>query len=88
MTSMTYDQPPTVAGRIERRFRRLMTKRTLSEIKRVAATGTTVHFLGPTAEDLEVIGANLMDPARRTQVLESSLATSAAALATGRVPAA
>lgn len=88
MTSMTYDQPPTVAGRIERRFRRLMTKRTLTEVKRVAATGTTVHFLGPTAEDLAVIGANLMDPARRTQVLETSLRTSAAALATGRVPAA
>ena len=38
-------------------------------------------FLGPTAEDLEVIGANLMDPARREAVLATSLATSATALA-------
>ncbi len=88
MTSMTYDQPTSVAGRIERRFRRLMTKRTLAEVKRVAARGTVVHFLGPTAEDLAVIGVNLMDPSRRARVLETSLRTSAAALATGRVPAA
>ncbi len=79
MTSMTYDRPDTVTGRIERRFRRLSTKRVLSEVKKVATTGTTVRFLGPTAADLEVIGANLMDPTRRTAVLESSLRTSAAA---------
>lgn len=88
MTSLTYDQPPTVAGRLERRFRRLMTKRSMAEVKRVAATGTKVHFLGPTAEDLVAIGANLMDPSRRVQVLETSLVTSAAALAAGTAPAA
>ena len=81
MTSMTYDSPDQVAARIERRFRRLMTKRVLGEVKKVAATGTKVTFLGPTAEDLEVIGANLMDPARREAVLATSLATSATALA-------
>jgi NTE family protein len=81
MTSLTYDQPTTVAGRLERRFRRIMTKRSLAEVKRVAARGARVHFLGPTAEDLSVIGVNLMDPARRVQVLETSLRTSAAALA-------
>ncbi|MDP9183903.1 MAG: patatin-like phospholipase family protein, partial [Actinomycetota bacterium] len=88
MTSMTYDEPPTVAGRLERRFRRIMTKRSLAEVKRVAARGAKVHFLGPTAEDLVAIGANLMDPRRRTQVLETSLLTSAAALDAGTVPAA
>jgi NTE family protein len=87
MTSTSYDQPTAVAARLERRFRRLMTKRTLAEVRRVAAQGTTVHLLGPTAEDLSVIGVNLMDPARRAQVLETSLRTSAAALA-GAVPAA
>jgi NTE family protein len=87
MTSMSYDQPASVAGRLERRFRRLMTKRALAEVKRVAAYGTRVHFLGPTAEDLAVIGVNLMDPSRRVQVLETSLVTSAAALA-GSAPAA
>jgi NTE family protein len=88
MTSLTYDSPQTMAGRLERRFRRLVTKRSLAEVKRVAARGTAVHFLGPTAEDLAVIGTNLMEPSRRTAVLETSLRTSAAALGAGRMPAA
>jgi len=81
MTSMTFDAPTQVAARIERRFRRIVTRRVLNEIKKVAATGTKVTFLGPTAEDLEVIGANMMDPRRRIEVLETSLATSSRALA-------
>ena len=83
MTSLSYDSPDTLTARIERRFRRLVTKRVIGEIKRVAATGTKVTFLGPTAEDLAVIGANMMDPRRRTEVLETSLRTSAAALRSG-----
>jgi NTE family protein len=81
MTSLDYDRPTTVAGRLERRFRRLATKRVVAEMKKVAATGTQVTFLGPGAEDLAAIGANLMDPSRREAVLEASLRTSAAALA-------
>jgi len=80
MTSLDYDTPHTVAGRIERRFRRLTTKRVVREMKKVAAAGTEVVFLGPTAEDLDAIGANLMDPRRRTRVLETSLRTSTEAL--------
>lgn len=84
MTSLRYDRPSTVAGRIERRVRRLSTRRVVGEIKKVAATGTKVTFLGPDAQDLEAIGANLMDPRRRARVLETSLRTSAAALADGK----
>ena len=80
MTSLRYDAPTTVAARIERRFRRISSKRVVGEIKKVAATGTKVTFLGPGAEDLEVIGANMMDPRRREQVLETSMRTSLAAL--------
>jgi len=80
MTSTTFDAPAQVAARLERRFRRIVTRRVLSEVKKVAATGTKVTFLGPTADDLEVIGANMMDPRRRIEVLETSLATSAQAL--------
>jgi NTE family protein len=80
MTSLDYDRPATVAGRLERRFRRLVTKRLVGEVKKVAASGTRVTLLGPGAEDLDAIGANLMDPRRREQVLETSLRTSAAAL--------
>lgn len=80
MTSLDYDTPATVAGRLERRVRRLSTRRVVRELEKVAATGTRVVFLGPTAQDLDAIGANLMDPRRRGRVLETSLRTSAAAL--------
>lgn len=84
MTSLDYDNPTAVASKVERRFRRLVTKRLVGEVKKVAATGTKVTLLGPGAEDLAVIGANMMDPRRREQVLETSLRTSLAALRSGR----
>ena len=80
MTSTELDTPGSVAGRIERRFRRLVTKRLLREADRVAATGTRVTLLCPGSEDLAAIGANLMDPRRREKVLETSLRTSAVSL--------
>jgi NTE family protein len=86
MTSLEYDAPATVAGRLERRFRRLSTRRVVSEMKKVSATGTKVTFLGPGAEDLAAIGANLMDPRRREQVLTTSLRTSGAALRASSTP--
>ena len=86
MTSMHYDDPTSVAARVERRFRRLITKRLIGEMKKVAAAGTRVTMLHPGAEDLAAIGANLMDPRRRTRVFETSLRTSAEALRVGRAP--
>ena len=86
MTSMQYDDPTSVAARVERRFRRLLTRRLISEVKKVAASGTRVTMLNPGPEDLAAIGANLMDPRRRTQVFETSLRTSAEALREGRNP--
>lgn len=80
MTSLDYDRPVSVAARIERRMRRLVTRRLVGEVKKVAATGTRVTLLGPGAQDLDAIGANLMDPSRRELVLETSLRTSTAAL--------
>lgn len=80
MTSFEYDSPETVAGRLERRLRRRLTKRLLAEARKVEAAGTKVTLLGPGAEDLATIGTNLMDPRRRRQVLETSLRTSLAAL--------
>ncbi|MGZ6793369.1 MAG: patatin-like phospholipase family protein, partial [Mycobacteriales bacterium] len=80
MTSLSYDDPTSVAAKVERSMRRLVTRRVVGEVKKVAATGTRVRWLGPTAQDLAVIGANMMDPRRRTEVLETSLRTSAAAL--------
>jgi NTE family protein len=81
MTSFSYDEPESVVGRLERRFRRLVTRRLQREAAKVRRTGTRVTLLGPGREDLEAIGVNLMDPSRRARVLDTSLRTSAAALA-------
>ena len=85
MTSLEYDAPTAVAARLERRLRRIVTKRLVGEVKKVAGTGTKVTLLGPGAEDLAVIGANMMDPRRRERVLETSLRTSTATLRAGAV---
>ena len=82
MTSLDYDAPTSMAARVERQLRRVVTRRLVREVKKVAATGTRVTLLGPGREDLEAIGANLMDPRRRARVLETSLRTSAAAVRT------
>ena len=83
MASFEMDDPATLVGRLERRFRRAMTRRVLHEAGKVRRQGTAVTILGPGREDLEAIGINLMDARRRRSVLETSLRTSAAALAGG-----
>jgi NTE family protein len=81
MISFDYDEPASVVGRMERRFRRAMTKRVLHEAGKVRRRGSSVTLLGPGREDLEAIGVNLMDHRRRSTVLDTSLRTTAAALA-------
>jgi NTE family protein len=81
MISFDYDEPASVVGRMERRFRRAMTKRVLHEAGKVRRRGSSVTLLGPGREDLEAIGVNLMDSRRRAAVLDTSLRTTAAALA-------
>ncbi len=81
MISFDYDEPTTVVARMERRFRRAMTKRVLNEAGKVRRSGTAVTLLGPGREDLEAIGVNLMDHRRRGVVLDTALRTTAAALA-------
>jgi NTE family protein len=90
MVSFDYDEPATLVGRFERRFRRAMTKRVLHEAAKVRRHGSAVTILGPGRDDLEEIGVNLMDHRRRSRVLETSLRTTAAALraADSRLPAA
>ena len=82
MASFELDNPWNPAVRLERVFRRVVTLGLAREIRKVTATGTGVTVLTPGPEDLAVIGANLMNPGRRAAVLETSLRTSAAALAT------
>jgi NTE family protein len=86
MISFDYDEPTSVVGRVERRFRRAMTKRALHEAGKVRRRGSSVTLLGPGREDLEAIGINLMDYRRRTAVLDTALRTTAIALAGSEPP--
>jgi len=60
--------------------RRQVTRRLLNEAQKVTLGGVAITILAPGPEDLAAIGANMMDPARRLEVLETSLRTSALAL--------
>lgn len=80
MVSFALDRPSTLVTRLERRWRVQVTKRCLTEAAKVHRSGTEVTILGPGPEDLEAMGANLMDVRRRPFVLETSLHTSVAAL--------
>ncbi len=84
MASFDYDRPTGVGARLERAFRRSVTRRMLGEAAKVRRAGGSVTMLGPGREDLEAIGANMMDPTRRAAVLETSLRTSAEALRRAR----
>jgi NTE family protein len=74
------DNPLNPAAHLERLFRRVITMGLMREIRKVQATGATVTVLTPGPEDLAAIGANMMNPARRRRVLETSLRTSPAAV--------
>jgi NTE family protein len=67
-------------ARAERRWRRLVSRRVLADAEALRASGTAVTLLGPGPEDLQTIGANLMDPRRRQAVLATAQRTSVEAL--------
>lgn len=80
MVSFAMDRPDHMIAKLERRWRVQVTKRCLREVEKVRANGADVVVLGPGPEDLEAIGANLMEVGRRVNVLETSLRTSVEAL--------
>lgn len=84
--SLHPDSPTSVPARLERRWRRRVTAGLLREVAAVEASGTRVTLLTPGPEDLAAMGVNLMDPARRLDVLATSLRTSRQALV--RLPSA
>ena len=83
LVTLRPDRPRSLVARMERRWRALMTRRCLREAAKLHVEGTRVTILGPGPEDLEAIGVNVMQVGRRIGVLETSLRTSAAALAGG-----
>ena len=76
MISFDMDSPTGIQARLERRWRSQVTKVCRDEMALVRAAGARVYALGPGREDLEAIGANLMDSSRRRLVLDTSLRTS------------
>jgi NTE family protein len=81
MASYVLDRPWNPAAQLERMLRRVVTVGLTLEARKVRAAGTDLTVLTPGPEDLMAMGANLMNPGPRQQVLETSLRTSAAALA-------
>jgi NTE family protein len=81
MASLETDRTRKPHERVERRLRWLFTLALLREANALRSLGIKVTVITPGPEDLAVMGANLMNPRRRMAVLETSLRTSAAALA-------
>ncbi|WP_131785835.1 patatin-like phospholipase family protein [Protofrankia symbiont of Coriaria ruscifolia] len=79
--SLAFDQPRGALARIERQMRRLATRVLVRETELLRAAGTKVTVICPGPEDLKIIGGNVMDLTRRQEVFQTSLRTSAAALA-------
>lgn len=80
MVSFHLDRPDHLLARLERTWRVQVTKRCLTEVEKVRATGTDVTVIGPGAQDLAAIGGNLMAHDKRIHVLETSVTTSLQAL--------
>jgi NTE family protein len=80
MASVDVDRPRWPASRIERTIRRAITRGIVADVASLQAAGMRVVLVTPGPEDLAVIGANLMNPRRRTSVLETAMRTSAVRL--------
>ncbi len=63
MASFELDCPSSPLARLERQLRRATTRRLSREVAKLQSLGTKVVTLVPGAEDLSVIGTNMMDPA-------------------------
>jgi NTE family protein len=75
MAAITPDSPRSPVAMVERRVRRVITRGVLADVNRLRANGVRVHLLTPVAEDLESMGANLMNPRRRAAVLHTAMRT-------------
>jgi NTE family protein len=75
MSSLSPGLPTTIFERIERRVRAAMGRRLGREARRLRARGVRLLLIQPEAEDLAAMGLNLMDPARRSDVLHTAIRT-------------
>jgi len=86
LVSLDPDHPRSLLVKMERRWRAVVTRRCLREVDKLRTQGTRVTVIAPGQEDLQAMGGNLMQAARRITVLETSLRTSAQALAGVALP--
>ncbi|HEV2639717.1 MAG TPA: patatin-like phospholipase family protein [Actinocrinis sp.] len=77
MAAREYDKPTSMMGRLERGYRHRVTRGMLLEARQVRAGGSRVIVLCPGPDDLEALGANMMDPTRRPDVLATARRTTA-----------
>lgn len=80
MASIDSDRPRSPVSRVERAIRRAITRSIVADVQVLRARGMRVVLVTPGPDDLAVIGANLMNPRRRTDVLETSMRTAAVQL--------
>jgi len=78
MAALEPDSPRDPIARVERRVRRTITRGIMRDVARMRSHGVRVTVLTPGAEDLTVMGANLMNPRRRVAVLHTAMRTAAA----------
>ena len=72
--------PSTAIERVERLVRRAITRTIHADAGALRARGVRVIVLAPQPADLAVMGVNLMDPQRRTDVLDTARGTAAVQL--------
>jgi NTE family protein len=72
MAALEPDRPTSPLARLERWWRRQVTTSTLAEVERLKASGASVRLLTPNADDLAVMGTNMMDAGRAQDVLLSA----------------
>jgi NTE family protein len=80
MAAVEPDNPRSPVTRLERRVRRSITRGITHDIAVLREGGTRVTLLTPGPEDLTAMGANLMNPRRRTAVLHTAMRTAASTL--------
>lgn len=74
MASRAPDAPRSPLKWVERRVRRYMTAIVDREEEKLRAAGKRVVRIEPNATDLAAFGYNMMDPARRPEVLDQAIA--------------
>lgn len=75
MSTLAPGLPTTIVQRVERRVRVASGRRLGREARRLRDGGVKLLLIQPGSEDLDAMGINLMDPTRRSTVVETAMRT-------------